>query len=121
MNNDARSDGEGGFTTFGGWPCILIGSVSPPVFKAENKTEKACVYISFNRENGLPESDSYEVFVDMEEFCAEKDWGIYSTYDLKSQAYYYISPQLEELQRSLCSRFRYQLSYEESINFCFNL
>lgn len=121
LNNDARSDGEGGFTTFGGWPCILIGSVSPPVFKSENKTEKACVLISFNRENGLPESDSYELFVDMEEFCAEKDWGIYSAYDLKSQAYDYISPQLEELQRSLCSRFRYQLSYEESINFCFNL
>lgn len=120
-NNDARSDGEGGFITFGGWPCIVIGSIDPPVFKEEGKSQKACALVSFNQENGLPESDSYELFVDMQEFCVEKEWGIYSVYGLKSQVSRYISPQLDELQSSLCSRFRLQLSYEESFDFCFNL
>jgi hypothetical protein len=121
LNNDARNDGEGGFITFGGWPCIIIGSIDPPVFREGDKTEKACALFSFNRENGLPESDSYEIFVDMQEFCVEKEWRTYSASDLKYQAYDYISPQLEELQRSLCARLRFQLSYEESFNFCFNL
>jgi hypothetical protein len=120
-NNDARSDGEGGFVTFGGWPCILIGSIDPPVFNEEDKSQKACALVSFNQENGLPESDSYELFVDMQEFCVEKEWGSYSVYGLKSQVSRYISPQLDELQSSLCSRFRFQLSYEESSDFCFNL
>ena len=120
-NNDVARDGEGGFITFGGWPCIVIGSIDPPVFKEEDKSQKACALFSFNQENGLPESNSYELTFDMQEFCVENEWGTYSVYDLKSQVSRYISPQLDELQSSLCSRFRFQLSYEESFDFCFNL
>lgn len=121
LNNDARSDGDGGFITFGGWPCIIIGSIDPPSFQVQDKLQTACALFTFNQENGLPESGSYEIFVDVQEFCVEKDWGSYSVSDLKNQAYDYISPQLKELQRTLCSKFRYELSYEENFEFCFNL
>lgn len=118
LNNDAKSDGAGGYYTFGGWPCITIGGISSISFSKNRNNYQICATVSFNRENGLPDYSEYLLNYKTEEFCAGKDYGSYDIFEMKSQMYEFVRPDLDVLQKDLCRVYSGRLYYEDAEKFC---
>ena len=112
---------DGGETVVkdGGWPCILVGSVSGIEFSKKDKEPVVCFYTTFNVHNSPPGLDSYAVEQGFEKFCATRTiFGGWDEDSLLDQIGEYVRPQLPSLATSLCREFSLRMSYESFITYC---
>jgi hypothetical protein len=112
---------DGGETVIksGGWPCIVIASISGISFPNENGREEVCFYASFNVENGFPGEESFTIEQGYERYCKEKDeiegWSEYSFEQLIAED---VRPDLRDLTNRLCRDYGYRMSYEIYGTYC---
>ncbi len=103
----------------GGWPCIYIANVESVEFLKEDGKVELCTYLSFDVESGLPGANSFSLDTDYQEFCLSKDeFGGWGTYALEEKIELYVKPELNDLVKSLCGVFRYQLTEPQQSTYC---
>ena len=115
-NIDGSADGNGGYITYGGWPCINVSSDDGvrESSKDSNGKTQLCSNVTFQREVGLPNEQIFQNYrTDL--ICVGAEGA--STY-FKYAIFDKIKNDLDELNAQLCARFSNQLDESAKLTYC---
>ena len=114
-------DGDIEFVNSGGWPCITVRGVRSISFKSIKDSSEMCFWYQLNRSNSHPDDIDSETDFDYRKLCATDRWlegGGWTESNFSDEIYKGIKPDLDVLQKDLCSLYYYRLDGEQRSVYC---
>ena len=123
LTQDAIPTGDGDYeiSNTGGWPCITIRSVKNISFESKKNISKMCFWYQLKSSNSYPNNIDSETDFDYRELCATDRWlegGGWTESNFSDEIYKGIKPDLDILQKDLCSLYYYRLDVEQRSVYC---